>query len=183
LDYYVILTDREIRIALKDGAIAIAPTPDLSIAITSTAIDLTLSDVFKEWRPLNGVQICPGKAGYKYSDLAKQFQVDGKEPYVLRPQSFVLAWTAEKVTIPIKSKLAARVEGKSSLARLGVSIHVTAPIIHAGFTGQIQLEMFNFGPHEIVLNKGMWICQLVFEQTSGTPERGYEGLFSGQADH
>jgi dCTP deaminase len=179
----VILTDREIRIALKEGAIVIAPTPDLSVAITSTAIDLTLSDVFKEWKPLNGIQICPGKPEYKYSELARQFQVDAKEPYVLKPKSFVLAWTAEKVSIPTKSRLAARVEGKSSLARLGVSIHVTAPVIHSGFIGNIQLEIFNFGPHEIVLNKGMWICQLVFEQTSGTPERGYEGLFSGQTDH
>jgi dCTP deaminase len=156
----VILTDREIRIALKDGAIIIDPQPDLSVAITSTAIDLTLSEVFKEWTPIAGVQISPGTKDYKYSELAKKFQIDAKEPYVLKPKSFVLGWTAEKISIPIKSRLAARVEGKSSLARLGVSIHVTAPVIHSGFKGNIQLEIFNFGPHEIVLNKGMWICQL-----------------------
>ncbi len=56
----MILTDREIRIALKDGAIIIDPQPDLSVAITSTAIDLTLSEVFKEWTPIAGVQISPG---------------------------------------------------------------------------------------------------------------------------
>lgn len=84
--------------------------------------------------------------------------------------------------IPISSRLAARVEGKSSLARLGISIHVTAPVIHSGFKGNIQLEMFNFGPHHVVLEPGMWICQLVFEQTSGTPEKGYQGIFAGQSD-
>ena len=179
----MILTDREIRIALRDGAIIIDPIPDLTVAITSTAIDLTLSPVFKEWRTVTGIQICPGSKGYKYSDLAKQFQINAREPYLLRPKSFVLGWTAEKLSIPTRSRLAARVEGKSSLARLGVSVHVTAPIIHSGFKGNIQLEIFNFGPHEIILNSGMWICQLVFEQTSGTPERGYEGLFSDQSDH
>jgi len=94
--------------------------------------------------------------------------------------SFVLAWTAEIVTIPNSSRLAARVEGKSSMARLGVSVHVTAPTIHCGFSGPIQLEMFNFGPHNIILDAGMNICQLVFEQTLGTPEKGYEGIFLNQ---
>lgn len=177
----MILTDREIRIALQDGNVKIEPTPDLGVAITSTAIDLTLSDSFKTWNALKGVQICPGRPGYRYSALARTFQLDHKSPFILRPQQFVLAWTKEKVSIPFKSRLAARVEGKSSLARLGISVHVTAPVIHAGFTGQIQLEMFNFGPHEVSLDAGMWVCQLVFEQTAGTPERGYEGMFSGQS--
>ena len=94
----------------------------------------------------------------------------------------MLAWTRERVVIPFKSRLAARVEGKSSLARLGISIHVTAPVIHSGFTGQIQLEMCNFGPYEIELTPDMYVCQLVFEMTTGTPERGYSGIFSGQSE-
>jgi dCTP deaminase len=63
---------------------------------------------------------------------------------------------------------------------LGLGIHVTAPTIHAGFRGQIQLEMFNAGPQTIILDAGMKICQLIFEQTSGTPEKGYSGVFAGQ---
>lgn len=179
----MILTDREIRIALRDRALIIDPQPDLTVAITSTSIDLTLSDTFAEWKGMSGVQIKPGAVGYSYAELAKTLQTRSSSPYLLKPKGFVLAWTAEKVTIPTKSRMAARVEGKSSLARLGICIHVTAPVIHSGFTGKIQLEMYNFGPHEVVLEAGMWICQLVFEQTTGTPERGYEGLFSGQTDH
>jgi dCTP deaminase len=179
----MILTDREIRIALRDGAVSIDPQPDLSVAITSTSIDLTLSDTFAEWKSMNGVQIRPGTVGYRYAELARTLQTRSASPYTLKPKNFVLAWTAEKVSIPTRSRLAARVEGKSSLARLGICIHVTAPVIHSGFTGKIQLEMYNFGPHEVVLDAGMWICQLVFEQTAGTPERGYEGLFAGQTDH
>jgi dCTP deaminase len=88
------------------------------------------------------------------------------------------------VKLPNKSRLAAQVEGRISLARLGIGIHVTAPTIHAGFGDSdpqpIQLEIFNFGPHEIVLDAGMKICQLIFEQTLGTPQKGYEGQFRVQ---
>jgi dCTP deaminase len=175
----MILTDREIRIALHEKSLIIEPTPDLAVAVSSTAIDLTLADSFKEWPAKKGMMIRPGAEGYSYSEFAK-LQQDARGPYTLQPQSFVLAWTTERVTIPHTSRLAARVEGKSSLARLGIGIHVTAPIIHSGFTGQIQLEMFNFGPNEVMLDPGMWVCQLVFEQTTGTPERGYAGIFAKQ---
>ena len=81
-------------------------------------------------------------------------------------------------------------EGKSSLARLGLGVHVTAPTIHAGFGhkesqpdypgSSIQLEIWNFGPINVVLQTGMKICQLIFELVDGTPEMGYEGRFSVQ---
>ena len=88
--------------------------------------------------------------------------------------------TKETIGLPVTSRLAARVEGRSSLARLGVGIHVTAPTIHAGFKGPIQLEIFNFGPFEIGLEPDMKICQLILEQTLGTPQAGYSGQFFGQ---
>jgi dCTP deaminase len=59
-------------------------------------------------------------------------------------------------------------------------VHMTAPTIHAGFVGQIQLEMYNLGPYDIILDAGMTICQLIFEISFGTPIKGYEGQFSGQ---
>ena len=129
---------------------------------------------------MTGLSIQPGKPGYKYTDFIKLQSIRKQSEFKLQPRSSVLAWTAESVSIPFDSRLAARVEGKSSMARLGVGVHVTAPTIHSGFQGSIQLEMFNFGPHEIVLDAGMRICQLIFEQTFGTPERGYERLFANQ---
>jgi dCTP deaminase len=86
----------------------------------------------------------------------------------------------EYVNLPMDSRLAARVEGKSSLARIGVGVHITAPTIHAGFEGQIRLEIMNHGHLPVTIKPGMRICQLIFEQTLGTPERGYKGKFSGQ---
>src|SRR5207245_1154444 len=123
--------------------------PDLSVAVSSTAIDLTLSGSFKEWPGTTGLSIRPGAEGYSYANAASM-QLDAKAPYSLKPGRFVLAWTAERISIPYTSRLAARVEGKSSIARLGIGVHATAPVIHSGFRGLIQLEMFNHGPCEIV---------------------------------
>ncbi len=176
----MILTDREIISALKFGQLSIEPRPHLD-AITSTAIDLTLAKKFTTWDASPGVPLRPGAKGHSYSHLAKFQKQEIVDTFELKPQSFVLAWTTEVINIPYSSRLAARVEGKSSIARLGVGVHVTAPTIHSGFAGQIQLEMFNLGPHSILLDAGMRICQLIFELTLGIPEKGYDGGFLDQA--
>lgn len=178
----MILTDREIEIALAKGQIVVEPAPDLKTALSSTTLDLTLSDVFVEWNAIDGTTVEPGSADYSYKSLLPMQHILTQSAYTLGPKSFVLAWTAEEVILPEESRIAARVEGKSSLARLGVGIHVTAPTIHCGFGGNIQLEMFNFGPHKIVLQAGMRVCQLIFEQTYGTPIKGYSGIFAGQTN-
>jgi dCTP deaminase len=112
------------------------------------------------------------------------------EGYELLPGRFVLGWTAERIQLPHRSRLAARVEGKSSMARLGLGIHVTAPTIHAGFGikegdsshegSALQLEIWNVGTLSIILDPGIPICQLIFEEVHGTPEKGYAGRFAVQ---
>lgn len=176
----MILTDREIENALKNGHIVVEPLPDLSVALSSTTLDLTLSDRFATWKKMPGTTIHPGKPGYTYRSIEQLQDKVQQTSFTLEPSGFVLAWTAEEVALPFKSRLAARVEGKSSLARLGVGIHVTAPTIHSGFSGNIQLEIFNTGSNTIVLDTGMPVCQLIFEQTYGTPNKGYTGIFFGQ---
>ncbi|WP_244486858.1 dCTP deaminase [Aurantimonas sp. Leaf443] len=107
-------------------------------------------------------------------------RIDAEQGYGFKPGQLILAWTKEYVQLKPHSRLAARVEGKSSLARLGIGVHVTAPTIHAGFEGQIRLEMLNHGRLPVKLKPAMRICQLIFEQTVGTPVSGYRGRFSGQ---
>lgn len=176
----MVLTDREIEQALSQHQIKIEPKPDLAVSLSSTSLDLTLSDRFSTWKKVSGMSVRPGARGFNYNNtLALQEQLTS-DSFTLHPHCFVLAWTHEEVTLPLNSRIAARVEGKSSLARFGVSVHVTAPTIHSGFTGHIQLEMFNFGDLEIILEKGMRVCQLIFEMTFGTPQKGYQGIFSGQ---
>lgn len=176
----MILPDREILIALDRQQIKIDPRPGQE-ALSSTSIDLTLSEDFCVWSALAGVPIRPGAPGYAYTNLVRLQDRTRSSEYTMNPKTFVLAWTKERVELPENSRLAGRVEGKSSLARLGVGVHVTAPTIHAGFRGQVQLELYNFGPHQIILDAGMRICQLILEQTLGTPEKGYRGMFSDQS--
>ena len=176
----MILTDREIAIALQCGQLIINPSPEAD-SISSTSVDLKLSDHGLVWEIPGAMQIFPGRQNYKYSDYAKTFQKSKKiTDVILGSRKFFLSWTKENVELPVTSRLGARVEGRSSLARLGVGIHVTAPTIHAGFKGPIQLEIFNFGPFDIVLEPDMKICQLIVEQTMGTPQTGYGGQFYGQ---
>jgi dCTP deaminase len=129
------------------------------------------------------MRICPGDKHFSVKDiiaaLTDQHEM-GEDGFVLAPGAFLLAWTEETVHLPPQSRVAARVEGKSSLARLGVGIHVTAPIIHAGFDGQIQLEICNHSGLSVTLVPGLRVCQLVFELTLGTPDKGYSGQFLGQ---
>jgi dCTP deaminase len=182
----MILTDREIKIAVLRELIKIEPPPDDSVAYSSTALDLTLDATIRVFDPaVKGVDVVidPSQAGFN-SDATIAALTHATTitdaGYELEPGVLILAWTVEYVTLDIGTRLAARVEGKSSLARLGLGVHVTAPTIHAGFKGQIQLEMVNHGSRPIRLRTGMRICQLIFEATLGTPEKGYQGQFLGQ---
>lgn len=180
----MILTDREIRISIERGLIEIEPAPD-SAAYSSTALDLTLDENISLFRDApSGVSIIdPGEKGYSFEKVKEQISeaiaipTDG---FALGPGKLILAWTKERVSLRPEARVGARVEGKSSLARLGLAVHITAPTIHSGFEGQIQLEVINHGPAPIRLRPGMRICQLIFEQTSGVPDAAYKGQFSKQ---
>jgi dCTP deaminase len=182
----VILTDREIQIGLTRKQIVIDPAPK-SDAYSSTSVDLTLDPVLTLFEIGNSFVIKvvdPTHEKYNIDaalkELTKSHTIDVKNGFDLEPRQLILAWTKEYVNLPIDSRIAARVGGKSSLARMGVGVHITAPTIHAGFEGQIRLEIVNHGHLPIKLRPGMKICQLIFEQTLGTPQKGYQGQFSGQ---
>jgi len=90
--------------------------------------------------------------------------------FALEPGRFVLSNTLERINLPIISGetcYSARVEGRSSYARIGLLIHFTAPTIHAGFKGTITLELMNFGKNPIILYPEINICQLIFEKVTG----------------
>lgn len=183
----MVLTDREIQSALESGQIKIEPQLPDAECYSSTSLDLTLSKFLRVWKKprVVGVDeiVSPATPGYSFNAFSRAYSdlhEIGNDGYVLEPGSFVLGWTRETIELPIPSRLAARVEGKSSLARLAIGIHVTAPTIHAGFKGPIQLEFCNHGTLRVRVTPGMPVCQLIFEQTFGTPEKGYKGQFFGQ---
>lgn len=192
----MILSDREIRAALARGAFKLSPVPPTE-AWSSTAVDLRLAKDLVKWKRPGGAGVeavvCPASPDYNFDIVRNTYSEAVSIPpdgFVFKSQSFLLGWTQEKIQLPHRSRLAARVEGKSSLARLGIGVHVTAPTIHAGFGykkddddypgSPLQLEMWNVGPLDIKLVAGMPICQLIFEIVDGTPEKGYEGKFSIQ---
>jgi dCTP deaminase len=192
----MILSDREIQAALQRGAAIISPEPNAK-AWSSTAVDLTLASELRRWKPLSDesvdAAVCPGNPAYNYTKLAAKHTeiIDiSNHYYDLKAKQFILGWTVEKIKLPHRSRLAARVEGKSSLSRLGLGIHVTAPTIHAGFGfdpadpdaagNSIQLEIWNIGDLTIRLVPGLPICELIFEEVHGTPDKGYQGLFMHQ---
>lgn len=199
----MILSDREIQAAIDSGLIHIDPKPDAQL-ITSTAIDLTLDGTLLGWRKKgrdgtgdeDGVHdVFPARAGFDIGEMMRTPNLAERilipdAGHALGPWSFVLGYTAQKICLKRESRIAARVEGKSSLARLGVGVHVTAPTIHGGFghtavdRGEvglpIQLEIFNLGPFRVHLVAGMPICQLILEEIRETPMQGYRGRFSEQ---
>ncbi|MCH8111651.1 MAG: dCTP deaminase [Proteobacteria bacterium] len=181
----MIFTDREIRIALDKGQIKISPIPSPE-AFSSTSVDLTLDPILTVYKSQTaGVErtIDPAAEGLDHeavlAELTDQINIPD-DGYVLDQRHLILGWTAERIDLPLNARLAARVEGKSSLARFGLGVHLTAPTIHAGFGGRIRLEIVNNNSVPIRLNTGMRICQLIFELTLGTPDQGYQGQFLDQ---
>ena len=180
----MIWTDREIKLALEKRTLIIEPPP-AEEAFASTSVDLTLDPILSEFRKAETDRFFdPGRPGYSLDKIlaenTERVEIKEGTRYELVPGKLVLAWTAEYIDLRPSPRLAARVEGKSSLGRLGLGVHITAPTIHAGFNGRIRLELMNHGQIPIRLRAGMKICQLIFEQTLGTPEKGYRGIFSGQ---
>lgn len=180
----MILCDHQISKLLLDGALIIDPTPDES-QIQSTAIDLRVGDDFLRWNQAHSVSGVSTHIDLDSVDLAelRDFMTP-LEPengvIKIKPKDFVLVRTLEDVCLPLKSKLAARVEGRSKQARLGMGVHVTAPTIHAGFKGKITLEIVNHGPFTLLARPNhSKLCQLIIERVAAVP-RKHGGKFLGQ---
>ena len=193
----MILSDREIRAELDRGAIVLDPRPEAGSPLwSSTALDLRLGPKLQLWKAMGGAGmravVTPGRPGFNVTEMGKLYgeERDCADGWEMAPGQFVLGWTAERLKLPPRSRLAARVEGKSSLARLGVGVHITAPTIHAGFGflaadpdyggSELQLEIWNAGPLTVELKAGMPVCQLIVEEVHGTPDKAYSGQFAVQ---
>ena len=189
----MILSEQGIRRALAAGELAISPAPEDS-QYTTSAVDLTLGHEFHVWDEkklgVQGMEAVLNLAEHSYRKTASAFQitkpVDPEGNLILPPYKdkpwHLLAMTHERVHLKQKGRLAARVEGRSSLARIGLVVHLTAPVIHAGFEGNIVLEMINFGPfHLKLVPRRTSICQLVFERLETEPRIGITTDFQGQS--
>ena len=157
----MILSDRTIREALTAGRIVIDPFDEACLQPSS--IDVKVSNLFRVFRNHTTAIIDVKK---DLTDLTELVEMKGDEPFVLHPGEFVLGSTLERVAIA--NDLVARVEGKSSLGRLGLLIHSTAGFIDAGFDGHITLELSNVANLPITIYPPMKIGQVSF-MTMTTP--------------
>lgn len=177
----MILSDEGIRAALKSGEIEISPPPDAD-QYSPSAVDLVIGDQFQAWNPevlaVKGTKHELDLEEYKYPLAARVYlrnlDLEKDGCFILPPfnklPSHILAKTQERIHLNPSAKLAARVEGRSSLARLGLIVHLTAPTIHAGFRGTITLEIINHGPFFLKMKPGKTrICQLIFERLETVP--------------
>ena len=151
----MILSDRTIREELAAGRIVIEPFEPSYVQPSS--VDLRLDRLFRVFRNHTTPYIDPK---LPQEDLTELVEVEGDDPFVLHPGEFALGSTLERVALP--SDLVARLEGKSSLGRLGLLIHSTAGFVDAGWDGHLTLELSNVATLPIALYPGMKIGQISF---------------------
>ena len=166
----MILSDRDIKKALKSGRIGITPAPDLSEQLGSCSIDFHLGKNFRVFKHSAYPYIdLRGKIDTK--DLMKLIKVLKEEPFIMQPGDFALATTVENLKLP--DDLLGRIEGRSSLGRLGIIVHGTASIFDPGWDGKPVIELGNLGMMPVALYPGMRICAFTFEELSSRVEVPY----------
>ncbi|HXA05438.1 MAG TPA: dCTP deaminase [Bryobacteraceae bacterium] len=188
----MILSNDGIRRALEQGALEISPAPS-DTQYTTSAVDLFLGDEFHVWDveklKFEGFKPQLDLSRQEFAKTARAFLIplrkesDGSvifPPFREHPWH-ILAITRERIHLNRNFKLAARVEGRSSLARIGIIVHLTAPTIHAGFNGKITLEMINFSPFYLrMVPNETQICQLIVERLESEPTLEIQTAFQGQ---
>ena len=162
----MLLSDRDIRAELDAGRVGLVPySPEM---VQPSSVDVRIDRYFRVFENHRYPHIDPAE---DQPELTREVEPIGEEPFILHPGEFVLGSTYEVVTLP--DDVAARLEGKSSLGRLGLLTHSTAGFIDPGFTGHITLELSNVANLPITLWPGMKIGQLCLFRLSTPAERPY----------
>lgn len=169
----MVLSDRDIKQYIKQKKIVIKPTPDYSTQLGSCSIDFRLGKKFRVFDYSKHHLIDPQskKIGQINQDITREVIVKNGEPFIMHPGDFVLAVTMERLTI--SPELLGRLEGRSSLGRLGIVVHSTASVFDPGWDGNPVLELGNLGRIPVALYPGMRICSMTFEQLSSPSEVPY----------
>lgn len=168
----MLLSDRDIRAQIDAGRVQLDPY-DAGL-VQPASIDVRLDRYFRIFENHRYGVIDPAA---EQPELTRTVSPEGDEPFVLHPGEFVLGATYEYVTLP--DDIAARLEGKSSLGRLGLLTHSTAGFIDPGFEGHVTLELSNMSNLPVKLYPGMKIGQLCFFQLSSPAEHPYGSAQTG----
>ena len=162
----MLLSDRDLRAEIAAGRLGIDPFDDALVQPSS--VDVRLDTLFRVFNNTRYTHIDPAQQQDELTSLVEPAE---GEPFVLHPGEFVLGSTFELVSLP--DDVAARLEGKSSLGRLGLLTHSTAGFIDPGFSGHVTLELSNVATLPIKLWPGMKIGQMCFFRLSSAAEKPY----------
>ena len=163
----MILSDRDIQAALSDGRIKITPSLDLSEQLGSCSVDFRLGNRFRVFKHTKYPFIAPHNP-VLMEDIMEEIVVAEGDNFIMRPGEFVLATTVEHLTLP--DDLLGRIEGRSSLGRIGIIVHGTASVFDPGWIGVPVLELGNLGMMPVALKPGMKICSFTFEELTSAAE-------------
>jgi dCTP deaminase len=166
----MVLSDADIKQCLSSGRLRVDPMPDLDAYIGPCSLDLTLGPEFRvfEHSRMGYIDI---RSKVSAEEMTRLITISGEDPFIIQPGELVLAATVETLTLP--ADLLGRLEGRSSLGRIGIIVHGTAPRFDPGFHGRAVMELGNIGPMAVALYPGMPICSMTFEQLSSPAERPY----------
>ena len=162
----MLLSDRDIRAEIAANRVGVEPFDEAMIQPSS--VDVRLDKFFRVFENHKYSVIDPST---EQAELTREVIAEGDEPFILHPGEFVLASTYEVITLP--GDIAGRLEGKSSLGRLGLLTHSTAGFIDPGFSGHITLELSNVANLPVKLFPGMKIGQLCLIKLSSPAEHPY----------
>ncbi len=172
----MLLSDKDIKAEIGSGRVGMEPY-DVAM-VQPSSIDVRLDRFFRVFENHRYPHIDPST---EQAELTREVATVGDEPFVLHPGEFVLGSTYEVVTLP--NDIAARLEGKSSLGRLGLLTHSTAGFIDPGFSGHVTLELANVATLPILLYPGMKIGQVCFFRMTSESEHPYGSSIYGSRYH
>ena len=176
----MVLSDRSIREEIEGGRIVIDPFDERLLQPSS--VDVRVDSRYRVFHNSRYTHI---DVRQPMEDLTELVEVDGDQPFILHPGEFVLGQTLERVRLP--DDIVARLEGKSSLGRLGLLIHSTAGFVDSGFSGNLTLELSNVANLPITIYYGMPIGQISFMRMDQPVEKPYGAgargsKYQGQAE-
>jgi len=166
----MILSDKDIKKYIKESKIRIKPKPNLKKQLGPCSLDLHLGNIFNTFKP-SQYPYLDLKRGINFEQLMEKIEIKEGAPFILQPKDFILATTKEEIAL--SDDLMARLDGRSSLGRLGIVVHSTAARFDPGWQGKAVMELGNLGIMPVVLYSGMRICSLTFEILSSPCEIPY----------
>ena len=167
----MILSDKDIKRYIKEKKIKITPKPNFKKQLGPCSLDLHLGNSFKIFKHSENPYIDLRKKDSRVGKMMKTVKISKRKPFILRPGDFILAVTKENIVL--SPDIMGRLDGRSSLGRLGLVVHSTAARFDPGWKGKAIMEVGNLGVIPIALYPGLRICALTFETLSTPAEIPY----------